>query len=258
MVSTRAGGGARAFGRVLFGLGALVLGWQLAILALDPPAYMLPPPGEVLRAFAARPDYFLRHAGITLIEVLLGLCAGASAGVVMAVAIAALPRAGRALWPFLLAAQALPVFAIAPLLVLWFGFGLSSKVVMAGLIIFFPVTSAFVDGMRRVDPAILDDCAMTEASHWQALWHVRLPLGLPGLVSGLRVAAPLAPLGAVVGEWVGASGGLGFIMLQANARMKTAEVFAALVLLAAMTLALRALVDLITPKLVPWARETPG
>ena len=173
----------------------------------------------------------------------------------MALLMAAFPRLGRNLWPLLLVTQALPVFVIAPLLVVWFGFGLGSKVIMATIIIFFPVTSAFADGLRRTDPALVDATAMTEATHWQGLIHVRVPLALPALLSGLRVAAPLAPLGAVVGEWVGASAGLGFIIVQANARMQTATVFVAMAILAVFSLLMRHFVDRLAPRLIPWATD---
>lgn len=247
-----------AVSAVVRGAVPVIVLWQAAVWLFDPPRYMLPAPAEVLSVFVDRPAFLLSHAGMTLGEIALGLFFGTLAGAVTAIAAAALPRAGLVIWPLVLVAQALPVFAIAPLLVLWFGLGLASKVVMTSLIIFFPVASAFSDGIRRTDRDILDACALTEATHWQTLRHIRLPLALPGLVSGLRVAAPLAPLGAVVGEWVGASGGLGFIMLQSNARMQTAEVFAALVILAVLALSLRAAVDAATARLVPWAEETPS
>lgn len=258
-------GGKRGSGRwaaallaVMRGAAAVLVVWQAAVWLLEPPRFMLPAPVDVLSVFARQHGFLLRHAGITLSEIALGLFFGTLAGVATAIGTAALPRAGRMIWPLVLVAQALPVFAIAPLLVLWFGLGLASKVVMTSLIIFFPVASAFADGIRRTDRDILDACALTEATHWQTLRHIRLPLAIPGLVSGLRVAAPLAPLGAVVGEWVGASGGLGFIMLQSNARMQTAEVFAALAILAVLALALRTLLDAISARLVPWAEETPA
>ena len=151
--------------------------------------------------------------------------------------------------------QALPVFAIAPLLVLWFGFGLSSKIVMASLIIFFPVTSAFYDGLRRTDPDLLDYAKLVRATPWQTLMLIRVPAALPALGSGLRVAAVFAPIGAIVGEWVGSSQGLGFVMLQANARAQADVVFAALALLAAMALLLRTIVDKATRAMTPWQSE---
>lgn len=239
------------------GLAAVVAIWQAAIWLFQPPGYMLPAPADVLAVLAERHDILLRNAAITLSEALLGLLFGTLAGAAAAIGMAASPLANRLAWPLLLVLQAIPVFAIAPLLVVWFGFGLASKVVMTSLVIFFPVTSAFADGIRRTDPFLLDACALTAATRWQTLMAVRVPMAMPGFISGLRVAAPLAPLAAVVGEWVGAAGGLGFLMLQANARMQTGDVFAALFILAVLTLALRACVDAATTRLVPWQREAP-
>lgn len=230
--------------------------WQAAVLMFSLPRYLLPTPLEVLAVFARQPTFLLEQSLVTVAEMLAGLAVGTFFGVVTAIGIAAFPRFGKLVWPFVLVLQAFPVFVIAPLLVLWFGFGMSSKIVMATIIIFFPVVSAFSDGLRRTDTQILDAIALTKASHWQALRLVRAPLALPGLVSGLRVAAPLAPLGAVVGEWVGASAGLGFVIVQANARMQTDVVFAAMAILAVLAVGLRLLVDEATRPLAHWARET--
>ncbi len=230
--------------------------WQAAVVVFALPRYLLPTPIEVLAVFVRQPRFLLDQSLVTIAEMLAGLVVGAAFGVATAIGLAAFPRLGKLVWPFVLVLQAFPVVVIAPLLVLWFGFGMASKIVMAAIIIFFPVVSAFSDGLRRTDRHILDAVALTKASHWQALRFVRLPLALPGLVTGLRVAAPLAPLGAVVGEWVGASAGLGFVIVQANARMQTDVVFAAMVILAVLAVALRLLVDEATRPLAHWARET--
>lgn len=233
----------------------LVVAWQALVWILRPPPYILPPPLDVAGVFLSRPGFLLANSLVTLWEILAGFALGTALGFATAIAIAALPRFGRLVWPLVLVLQAFPVFVIAPILVLWFGFGLTSKVVMTTIIIFFPVASAFADGLRRTDPDLLDATALTTATHWQTLRHVRLPLALPALASGLRVAAPLAPLGAVVGEWVGASAGLGFVMVQANARMQTETMFAAMLVLAALTLVLRAVIDRAVPYLTPWNRD---
>lgn len=237
------------------GLGVLVLLWQAGTAMFSPPSYLLPSPLAVARVFRDQSAFLLSQSLVTLSEILIGLVAGAVLGAGTAFVLAASPRIGPFVWPTILILQALPVFVLAPILVVWLGFGMASKVAMTVLIIFFPVASAFADGLDRTERDIVDAVSLTQASHWQALVSVRAPLALPSLVSGLRVAAPLAPLGAVVGEWVGASAGLGFVMVQANARMQTATVFAAMVVLAVMTLLLRLLVDLFTSRLAPWARE---
>src|SRR5690606_30394795 len=142
------------------------------------------------------------------------------------------------LMPMLVVSQALPVFALAPLLVLWLGYGLTSKVAMAVLIIYFPVTAAFLDGLRRTEPGWLELARTMDASPAAILRHIRIPAALPALASGLRVAAAVAPIGAIVGEWVGSSAGLGYLMLHANARMQVDLMFAALLVLAVMALLL--------------------
>lgn len=229
-----------------------LIAWQLAVFVFRPAPYILPSPVEVLAAFARQPGFFAWNGLVTVSEIALGFLCGASFGALVALAMAALPRFERLAWPLLLVVQSFPVFVVAPLLVVWFGFGMASKVIMASIIIFFPVASTFADGLRRTDPEILDAVALTSATRWQTLRYIRLPLAMPALASGLRIAAPLAPLGAVVGEWVGASAGLGFVMVQANARMQTDTVFAAMALLAVLSLILRWLVDRLAPLLTPW------
>ncbi|MEM7567294.1 MAG: ABC transporter permease subunit, partial [Pseudomonadota bacterium] len=135
-------------------------------------------------------------------------------------------------------------------------FGLASKVVMASLIVYFPVASTFYDALVRTDPAMIDLMRLSRASRRQTLWLVRIPAALPALGSGLRVSATLAPIGAVVGEWVGAAAGLGFVMIQAQARVQTDVVFAALILLVALALSLRAAADRVADRIAPWAIDT--
>jgi putative hydroxymethylpyrimidine transport system permease protein len=234
----------------------LVLIWQAIILVFAPPPFMLPGPAAVFRVLYEQPDLWRVHAVTTLVEALLGLALGTLCGVALALAMSFLPPSRRLLLPVMVVSQAIPVFAIAPLLVLWFGFGLGSKIVMATIAIFFPVTSAFYDGLARTDPQLLDLARLHGASHAQQVSLLRIPSALPGLISGLRLAAVYAPIGALIGEWVGASSGLGYAMLYANGRAQTDVVFAALILLAAMSVLLRAAIDLLTSKLTPWAPET--
>ena len=144
------------------------------------------------------------------------------------------------------------MFALAPILVLWLGYGMASKVAMAVLIIYFPVTATFYDGLRRTDPGWLDLAATMGASRRAALLRIQVPAALPAFASGLRVAAAAAPIGAVVGEWVGSSAGLGYLMLHANGRMQIDLMFAALLTLAVIALALYALVDRALRLLLPW------
>lgn len=226
--------------------------WEAAVRLTGTRAFILPAPSRVATAFFEQPGFYLHHAGITAAEIVLGLIAGLSAGIATALAIAASPALSRLVGPALVASQALPVFAIAPLLVIWFGYGIASKIVMSALIIYFPVATAFADGLRRTDPGLLDLARLSGARRSQSFSLIRIPAALPALGSGLRVAAGVAPIGAIVGEWVGASGGLAFIMLQANARMQTDNVFVALILLAAMALLLRAAIEIVVRRLLFW------
>lgn len=238
-----------------YGTLLLVCVWQACIALFSPPRYILPSPIAVASSLYRQAGFLFENGLMTLAEMAFGLCIGAACGALTAFGIAALPRFGRLVWPAVLVLQAFPVFVLAPILVLWLGFGMASKVAMTSIIIFFPVASAFSDGLRRTGQDLLDAASLTQASDWQILTQLRVPLALPNLVSGLRVAAPLAPLGAVIGEWVGASSGLGFVMIQANARMQTDTVFAAMVILAVLTVLARVAIDRLTATLTPWAQE---
>ncbi|MBS7539323.1 ABC transporter permease [Ancylobacter lacus] len=230
--------------------------WEAAVRLFGVPAYILPGPLRIGAALVDNHVILARNAAITLGEMLLGLVCGSALGVGCALLMAISQTARRALRPVLLVAQALPVFAIAPLLVVWFGFGLASKIVMASLIIFFPVASAFHDGMARADQGLVDLARLYDAGKAGVLRHIRIPAALPALASGLRVATAVSPIGAVVGEWVGSSAGLGYLMIYSNARMQTDMVFAALAILLAVALALFAIVDRALARLLPWAPET--
>ncbi|CCG07020.1 ABC transporter permease [Pararhodospirillum photometricum] len=230
--------------------------WQGAAVLAGDRAYLLPGPLATLDALIGRFDVLVRHAGITALEIVLGLGLGTTAGVSAALGIALFPGARRVLLPLLVISQAIPVFALAPLLVLWLGYGLASKIAMAVLVIFFPVAAAFLDGLRRTESAWLDQAQVMGASRLVTLLRVRLPAALPALASGLRVATALAPIGAVIGEWVGSSAGLGYLMLQANARMQVPVMFAALLILALFAVSLYALMDRLLRALVPWQHET--
>lgn len=239
---------------VLVAAGLLLL-WEAVVRVFALPHFILPPPLKVAAAFDARGAYLLSNALVTASEILLGLAIGVLSGMATALTMSAFPPARRVILPVVIATQALPVFAIAPLLVLWFGYGMASKIVMATLIIYFPVASAFYDGLARTKIGLLELARLNRASRLQTLALIRVPAALPSLLSGLKVAAAVAPIGAVVGEWVGSSAGLGFVMLHANARLQSDVLFAALALLAVMAVALRLAVDALARRLAPWAPE---
>jgi putative hydroxymethylpyrimidine transport system permease protein len=236
----------------------LLAAWHALVWATGVPPFILPGPGRVLETLVARGDVIAHHALITIAEILIGLALGVAAGSAAAVLLAF--RRGLVPWlmPVLVVSQAIPVFALAPILVLWLGYGMGSKVAMAALIIFFPVTSSLYDGLRRTDPVLVDVARTFGCEGWSLIRRVRLPAALPAFGSGLRVATAVAPIGAVVGEWVGSSAGLGYLMLHANARMQVDLMFASLLVLAVVAVALYQLVDRSLRRAMPWqAGEAP-
>ncbi|MCA8884252.1 MAG: ABC transporter permease [Rhodobacteraceae bacterium] len=239
-------------GRILNALlvTALLLGlWQALVTLADLPPFILPGPVRVAKALWNNAELIGWHALVTLTEVLVGLAFGVALGVVTALQLAASPLARRLVKPALVLTQALPVFALAPILTLWLGYGLWSKVLMAVLIIYFPVTSAFFDGLMNTPRGWLDLAQSMQATRTQTLWRIRVPAALPALASGLRLSAVYAPIGAVIGEWVGASQGLGYLMLLANGRVKIDLMFAALAVLACLTLLLHVAVSRLCDRL---------
>ena len=222
---------------------ALLL-WQGAVSLFALPPFILPGPARVAATLIDSSALIATHALVTAAEVALGLALGAGLGALTAVGLAASPLARRLVRPMLVFSQAVPVFALAPILTLWLGYGIWSKVAMALLIIYFPVTSSFFDALMRTPGAWLDLARIMGARRSRMMWHIRVPAALPGLASGLRLAAVYAPIGAIIGEWVGASDGLGYLMLLANGRAKIDLMFAALIVLAVLTLLLHRGVDL--------------
>ncbi len=231
----------------------LILLWWLVQAGLDLPPYLLPAPPRVAVALWDNRGLLAGATLTTLTETLLGLLIGTVLGAVAALVMAFSTVLRRWLLPVLLLSQAVPVFALAPLLVLWLGFGIASKVAVAVLVIFFPVMSATFDGLRQVPTDWLDLAHTMNATRGRVLLHVRLPAALPSAASGLRVAAALAPVGAVIGEWVGASSGLGYVMMNANARVRTDLMFAALLVLSAMTVGVWWVVDAALRRWLVWA-----
>ena len=242
--------------RALAAAAALFGIWAAIAHGFSLPHWILPGPERALAAWWRNAPSILDHAGVTLAEILLGLAFGALLGASTALVLAYFRPARAWLLPVLVSSQAIPVFALAPILVLWLGYGMASKVAMAVLIIYFPVTATFYDGLRRVDPGWLDLAATMNASRRAVLFRIQAPAALPAFASGLRVAAAVAPIGAVVGEWVGSSAGLGYLMLHANGRMQIDLMFAALLTLAVIALALYAAVDRTMRRLLPWQPDS--
>jgi len=214
---------------------AMLALWQGIIWLAGMPSFLLPSPIAVLEALWLNRAEITRHAGFTLAEVVLGFALGSALGAMLAIAMGFSERLTGVLRPILTFSQTIPVFALAPILTLWLGFGMAPKIAMTVLIVFFPVASAFLDGLMRTPRPALDLAQVRGAGRIRIMRHLRIPAALPSLATGLRLAAVYAPIGAVIGEWVGGARGLGALMIHANGRMKTDLVFAALLVLSVLT-----------------------
>ena len=230
--------------------------WQIFVSLSGVPPYRLPGPGQVIVTGFDHAGLIAGHAWVTAAEILIGLALGTLLGGASALCLAYFRSARPWLMPILVISQAIPVFALAPLLVLWFGYGMASKVAMAVLIIYFPVTASFFDGLRRTDPGWLDLGQTMNGTPAAILRHIRLPAALPAFASGLRVATAVAPIGAVVGGWVGSSAGLGYLMLHANGRMQIDLMFAALLTLSLFAVALYFTIDAGLRRALRWQADT--
>ena len=223
--------------------------WQLVVTLTGVQSFILPPPLQVANALWHYREVIAENAQITIIEILIGLLLGSLLGVLTAIQLATSATARVILRPILTFFQAFPIFALAPILVLWLGFGMTPKIVIAVLIIYFPVTSAFFDGLMKTPPGFMDLAQTMQATSMRTLWHVRIKAALPSLGSGLRLAAVYAPIGVVIGEWAGTSKGLGALMLLAQGRVKTDLMFASVIVLAVITVCLHLAVDALARKL---------
>ncbi len=238
--------------RALLVFSGLLLIWQLIVSGTGAPDYILPGPLKVLAAFGTHYDSLIENSLITFSEIIAGLVLGTLLGFLSALLMVLWRKTESWLLPVLVVSQALPVFAIAPVLVLWLGYGAASKIAMAILIIFFPVTAALHDGLKRADQGWLDLARVMGASNRRTLLLIRLPAAMPAFGSGLRVAAAVAPIGAIVGEWVGSSAGLGYLMLHANARLQIEVMFAALLILAIFSCILYFSIDGLLRRYIRW------
>ncbi|WP_144631644.1 ABC transporter permease [Bordetella genomosp. 13] len=217
---------------------ALVAAWEIVARQTGISALVLPAPSAVARTLwtSLATGYLWPHIGATVAEMLLGLALGGAAGLAMGVALAESAVLDRMLKPYVIVSQVVPKLALAPLFVLWFGFGLAPTVVMTALICFFPLMENTLTSLRQVDPDRLQLFRMLGATRLQTLLRLKLPAGLPGILAGLRVALVLALVGAVVGEFIGASQGLGAVIIAAQGMMDTPLMFAALAAIAAIGL----------------------
>jgi len=237
----------------LLALGAFVLGWKALVVVAGYPPFILPPPEQVAARFieAWADGTIAPHARRTLVEIGLGFAAGAGPALVVGYVLARLPLAEQLLSPYLVAAQATPILALAPLLALWFGPGLTAKIVICALIVFFPIAIATMVGVRAVDDRLVELARSLRATRWQIVRTLEIPAALPAIFGGLRVGVTLAVVGAIVGEWAGADRGLGLLVnLARGSLFDIPLLFATLLTIALLGIVLYGLVVLAERSLV--------
>ncbi len=231
---------------------ALLLLWQgICMVGLIPP-YMLPSPVEVLQAFVDELPLLWENSLITLQEAFIGLLLGVSVGFLAAVLMDAFDILYKAFYPLLIITQTIPSVAIAPLLVLWFGYEMTPKIVLIVISTFFPVTVGLLDGFRSADKDAIGLLRSMGANRLQVFCHIKFPSALPQLFSGLRIAAAYSVVGAVISEWLGGFGGLGVYMTRVKKAFAFDKMFAVIFLISVISLALMALVELVEKKCMPY------
>jgi putative hydroxymethylpyrimidine transport system permease protein len=239
-------------------LAALIGAWQIAASTgamadlLNLESFLVPSPAEIGESIWENRSLLGENTWVTLREILLGFGCAVLAGTAFALAMHLSGIAFRATYPLIVATQTIPVIVLAPILVVWFGYGIGAKLAIVALICFFPITVNVLDGFRSVDPEATKLMRTLYASRWQRLRRLEAPSALPGFFTGAKVAIVLAPIGAVFGEWVGANAGLGHQILQDNAQLEIARVFAAVVVLAAIGIGLFALLALAERRVITW------
>ncbi len=251
-VAQRIGQFASAAWRPLILLGLIFAAWWVITAREMVPAYLVPSPPAVWDTLVEDRAMLAYHTWVTTYETVIGFVLAGLLGLATGVLIVYSKTLEKALYPVILFAQVIPKIAIAPILVVWFGFGPEPKIILAVLIAFFPVVISTVAGLRSVDPELLDLSATMGASRWQTFRKIRFPTALPHLMAGLKVAVTLAVVGAVVGEFVGADAGLGYILLLASGTLNSALLFADLFLMSAIGIVLFVLVEAAEALLIPW------
>jgi NitT/TauT family transport system permease protein len=240
----------------------LLAGWWLATNVLGAPAYVIPRPQEVFQALVqglSRAPWdkagYWYHSGVTLWEALLGFAIGSALGAMLGLALSHWPIAGKSWYPYIVGFQSLPKVALAPLMVVWFGFGLEGKVFITAIITFFPVLVNTMAGYQAVEPERIELARSCNASEWHLLTKIIMPSCLPFLFAGLGVASVLSILGAVVGEFVGARAGLGMLLMQFNQSMEIAPLFAIILLLGVIGFLMNYAVGLVERRYCFWAQR---
>jgi len=231
---------------------ALLAFWQIYVRAEHVNEIILPAPSDIADTLWSQRATLLSNLWVTFQEIAIGFLLGTAAGIVLGVLIAYSVVLERALYPLVIASQVIPVFAIAPLLIIWFGFGITPKVLIAAVIVFFPICVNQVEGLRSADSGAVDLLRSYGVGEWGVFRMIRLPASVPYLLAGMQIGVTFSVIGAVIAEWVGAQQGLGALMLQANSQSDTRLVFAAIVTVAIVGVLLFAAVRIVGDLVWPW------
>ena len=234
-------------------IGAALAVWQLVSMAGIVPNYMLPSPAQIVRALIGDFPLLMQHSRATLIEAGLGLLIGVALGFTAAALMDMFPVARRGLYPILVITQTIPPVAIAPLLILWFSYGIAPKVVLVVLVSFFPLAVGLLEGFRSVDEDMIRLMKSMKATRWQIFRHVKVPAAMGQFFSGLKIAVSYSVIGAVIAEWLGGFEGLGVYMTRVKKAYSYDKMFAVIILVSALSLLLMALVRILQKKSMPWA-----
>lgn len=232
----------------------LLVGWEALVDFGVVPNFLLPTPVQVVSALVGDLGLLASHALSTLVEAALGLVLGVALGFAFALLMDRFETFYLAFEPLMTISQTIPTVAIAPLLVLWFGYGLAPKVILIVVSTFFPIAVSLVSGFRSVDPDVVDLMRTMNASRWQVFWYAKLPAAAEQFFSGLKISATYAIVGAVIAEWLGGSAGLGVYMTRVRKSFSYDRMFAVIIIISALSLGLMKLVDLLQRACMPWKR----
>lgn len=237
-----------------------VAGWEAVVRLLEVPRFIVPAPSAIGARLveAVGEGYIVRHTLVTSQEIVAGYILGSTLGLGLGVFVSQWRLAEAVTYPFIVALNSVPKVAISPLIVLWFGFGFQSKIIIAALVSFFPLFVNVVAGLQSVDTEQLRLMRALTASRWQTFWHVRLPNALPAIFAGLEIAIVLSVVGAIVGEFVGAREGLGYYIEFSNSQLDTTGMFVAFILLAIVGTLLNQLVKQVAKRVVFWRQVDVG
>lgn len=234
---------------------SLITLWEVLSQVIQFPAYILPAPSVIGRSLLTNASLLMHHAGATLTAVAGGLTLAISTALLLALAMDRWKFLKQALYPVLVISQAVPIFALAPLMMIWFGVGLLPKVLIVALVCFFPLAVNLVEGLSQVDPEAIDLMRIMQADNLMIMKSVQLPTAMPYFFSGLKIAATYSVLGAIIGEWLGARAGLGIYMLRAMNSFRTGDVFASIVVVILLSLILFKAVEAFSWLAMPWKKD---